>query len=63
MLEGVGAGQTAPMTEVSITTAGLTQNPMSTAAQAAVLDRFSSLAPSEEVKQTIANLRSALRLN
>ena len=55
--------QTAPLTEVSITTAGLTQNPMSAAAQAAAFDRFSSLASSEEVKQTITNLRSALRLN
>jgi len=55
--------QTAPLTEVSITTAGLTQNPMSAAAQAAVFDQFSRLAPSDEVKQTITNLRSALRLN
>ena len=59
----VGAGQTAPTSEVTITTAGLTRNPMTTVAQVAVFDWFSSLAPSEEVKQTIANLRSALHLN
>ena len=58
-----GRGAAIGGTEVIITTAGLTQNPMLTAGQAAVFDQFSSLAPSEEVKQTIANLWLALHLN
>ena len=62
-VQGRGAGvgsavQTAPTSEITITTAGVTGQ----AAQA-IFDRYTTLASSEEVRETLKSLRTAMRLN